>query len=119
MNRQDVFDKVSKHLLGQMEQARCQVGADKGLCAYKDFDTGNMCAVGCLIPEGHDAQRFMGELPDLLRRFDDMAGVLGIESEGDKTFLYSLQKIHDCNGPDMWNQLLNEFAGRNGLKANF
>lgn len=45
MTDQQLFDKVAKHLLKQMERS-----ADRnGNCVYHN-DHGQMCAVGCLIP---------------------------------------------------------------------
>ena len=50
MNRQEVFDKVAIHLLTQNAKAL----NSGGLCVYKT-PNGLRCAVGCLIPDGHDA----------------------------------------------------------------
>lgn len=46
MTKQEIFDKVAKHLLRQRKQAM-----DKnGNCQYRT-DKGLRCAIGCLIPK--------------------------------------------------------------------
>lgn len=47
MKKQEIYDKVCKHLAKQKTRAMNK-GVDKG-CAYRD-DDGRKCAVGCLIP---------------------------------------------------------------------
>lgn len=47
MELQTIFNKICAHLIRQGEAA---MSAHSGDCVYLDHGTGNMCAVGCLIP---------------------------------------------------------------------
>jgi len=107
MNKQEIFDTVKTHLLKQNEQAWDD---DYKACAYLD-QSGNKCAVGCLIPDGHPAQQFRGSVSPLFANYPDLK-----EKFGDyEALLIELQYIHDSNDPDRWAKLLDQLAKKENL----
>lgn len=132
MNKQEVFEKVAKHLLKQNAKARAIVHDtdpdaiynDIPGCAYRG-DNGTKCAVGCLIPDelykpdfenisvrwlGHntnnDNEKSLRETLELL----DLA---------DFAFLGDLQDIHDGKPVDQWRDSLVAFCVKHDLDGEF
>jgi hypothetical protein len=75
MNNQEVFDTVAEHL---MKQGRRAFDDNRGECRYR-APNGDMCAVGCLIPdslyneyemEGENASEMIESSPELRSLFD-------------------------------------------------
>jgi hypothetical protein len=103
MNKQQIFDKVARHLLKQNAKSRVvETGPDSDEtvhCKYRGPD-GLMCAVGCLIPddlydpkmEGRRAHAILGSL------FFDRTGI----SREDMGLLEALQSIHDNTSVRDW-----------------
>ncbi len=58
-HRQELFDKVSKHLLTQGERAVTASSGAGLVCCYRTED-GLMCAVGCLIDDKYYHPEFEG-----------------------------------------------------------
>lgn len=56
--KQEIFDKVAKHLLTQ--KARC-TDSKTGICLYFDPETKMKCAAGCLIPDRDYSESFEGQ----------------------------------------------------------
>ena len=51
MTNQEIFDKVSAHLLAQNAKSLAFIDSYQGqACAYRGAE-GRMCAAGCLIPD--------------------------------------------------------------------
>ncbi len=106
---QEIFDKVSVHLLTQGKRA---LGDDGQRCKYRAPD-GSKCAVGILIPddaydpvmEGHPSSALcmVAALPPFFT------------TEGD--LLSDLQVLHDCVKPDMWPEYLHRMARHKGLST--
>ena len=107
---QDVFDKVSVHLLSQ--NCKAEIGWN---CAYRG-ENGTSCAVGCLFPdEDYDEAMegttighiFCKQMDD-----DDRALQKALENNGidesNKPLLKTLQWVHDDNEPEAWAKLLEE-----------
>ena len=122
--KQQVFNKVAKHLLKQNERA---TNADGG-CMYRG-EAGTKCAVGCLIPD----KKYTEELdyPEMgssnLARSRAVQEVL--EGEGLQLFengkptemmdmLNRLQSVHDNTAPSAWEFHLKRCAKELGLKFN-
>jgi hypothetical protein len=91
MTIQEIFDKVTTHLLTQGKQSKVE---DEPLCLYRGPD-GAMCAVGCLIKdEFYDKSLEQNLSTD--RIIHDALEKSGIEvTEGLEKFLRTLQKMHD------------------------
>lgn len=114
MNYQEIFDRVSNHLLTQKKQAL----SEDGKCAYRS-NNGLKCAVGCLIPdELYDSNLENNMVSDIKTTLEKS---LGVEELGDKDleFLDVLQFIHDCEFPDNWDFSLREFADDWNLNFKF
>ena len=140
MNRQEVFNKVYRHLILQGE--RSENNLDE--CVYRGMDdegdySGLSCAIGCLIDDEHYNEMMEGLTPkdpmivEALRKsgVDVKTPVLGHYDLGtnrhgnkfcyhnrnnpDVKFLMNLQGIHDDVRPDMWEEELGNFATQEGL----
>ncbi len=61
-----------------------------GLCEYLTTD-GNRCFVGCFLPEGHSAQNYRGQVPDLFTEYSALVDLMPLDEEG----LTELQVLHD------------------------
>lgn len=103
--KQEIFDKVTKHLLEQNKQAlnendRCMYRAPNGL----------KCAAGCLIPDS-DYSPIMEEKSVRNVSYFRDAGYSSEEIE----LLYELQVIHDTSKVHMWKSKLKLCAAKHGL----
>lgn len=118
MNAQEIFDKVLAHLRAQGKQSTAG-----GVCAYRSPE-GNMCAVGCLIPD---------ELYDPIiedvgvgwldnkeapggRVLDSIIDTLGISEH--VGLLRNLQRAHDFpleNSLGLWEMCMETIAKDFGL----
>ena len=107
MDTQQIFDQVAEHLLKQNKQAYRE---DIESCAYLT-DEGLRCAVGCLIPDGHEGLHYDGTLVDLLMDYPDLISVFGIKEKNDnEQLLIRLQELHDWKEPDYWLEGLYKIA---------
>lgn len=104
MNRQEIFNRVCKHLLTQMRQAR----DDRG-CRYITSN-GDRCAIGCLIPDNHPGLHSNSSVYILPKMYPDLMKLWDIQRTSDLMFLCKLQEIHDCSDPDDWEERLKQFA---------
>ena len=120
MTAQEIFDKVTTHLLTQMKQSKSMIGG--GACVYRGPD-GLMCALGCLIEDSEYSQGMEMTLSALLEQNlcpKSMMNRLGItpagEEFGHKTYggntylLNQLQYVHDATKPDEWRDNLKKLA---------
>jgi hypothetical protein len=118
MNRQDLFDTVTAHLLtqrakalGPVESAHCTLPVTG--CMYRAPD-GKKCAFGCIIPdsvyrpnmENNPATFVLFGTPELafLRPHNDL--------------IANLQTIHDAFEPAQWPGQLEKLAKEHGLQFN-
>lgn len=95
-----ILDRVERHLLRQMRQAR---RSDSAACAYRTPD-GLMCAVGCLISEAHYRPSLEGVI--CLRLCDAIEKSIGRDVTGQVGLLERLQRIHDNTKPTSWRRSL-------------
>ncbi len=119
MNKQEVFNKVSTHLLSQMKQAH----NEKFFCAYKT-NNGLKCAIGCLIPdnlydpkiEGLTIRNIMELISSQTLFFKNILETeLGPLNNDDLIFLKDLQLIHDFFFPNEWKEKLENLAKSSNL----
>lgn len=113
LTRQEIFDKVSTHLLKQ--RARSAV---RSQCKYRT-PNGLMCAAGCLIADEHYDEKFEGSAvcgPGELPKDDHMDPLLekamnlsGVASE-DFGLVSALQRLHDYDAPHTWKTKLKTIA---------
>jgi hypothetical protein len=122
MNKQEVFDKVAKHLLTQGEQAMVD-----NMCKYRTED-GRMCAVGCLIADDYYNEELEGislwdgdcmnedSVASLHEALENSIGDIDRETYG---LLRDLQALHDAREtpPSAWPHKLVELAAMYKLDA--
>lgn len=123
---QQIFNKVGKHLLTQLEQSR-RPSTTKfaGDCLYRTH-TGLKCAIGCLIPDDiYDPDMENQSAGHLLTRWT----IPGLHHQGYDhplaTFLNKLQTIHDDSGREFdpvynkeaWSQELRMLANKYDLST--
>lgn len=115
MNKQEVFDRVVKHLLTQNKKSWSDEIYD---CAYRNNE-GLKCAIGCLISDENyypELERYCIDSKELQNAIIKSGIRLKIDNDdiydpnGDLLFLYELQKIHDNFEPDTWPKKLFEHA---------
>lgn len=119
MNRQDIFNRVAGHLLTQKVAAK---DANEN-CIYLDEATGNRCAIGCLIPDGHEALNSLSDMEGLLEEYPDLVELWQVDiddqgEENDIDFFNGLQFIHDFSTPKGWKTRLTHFADDHELNKN-
>jgi hypothetical protein len=114
MNRQDIYNKVRKHLLTQQEQSFCDDGET---CAYRN-SKGLKCAIGALIPDELYSVSWetMG-IAEVLISNKRLLVHFEVECDADVDFLESLQNVHDTQSPMVWEHELNAFAYRYGFEV--
>lgn len=117
MTRQEIFDKVVKHLLKQGEKS-ATIREDEGTrCLYRG-PNGLMCAVGCLIPD-EEYTDFMEDCPVGGLPSYCTVGSFVYELVGEhRTLLQDLQHIHDNYEVENWRHLLREYANDHCLEFN-
>jgi hypothetical protein len=109
MTPQEIFDRVSRHLLTQKRQAFDDMA---GRCSYVTHD-GLKCAVGCLIPDEHYHPALEGlTVTARCERMDILLTSLGVRESLD--LLKMLQDVHDLIEVCDWKVSLQEI----GLGAN-
>lgn len=110
MNKQEIFEKVAKHLLVQNEQSSDPI-YDK--CMYRDPD-GRKCAVGCLIPDDKyfPMMDFMFQPLYNNSSVKHALGDAGIDVENLEimNLLQALQSTHDSYQPEEWVKRLKSVA---------
>lgn len=103
--RQEVFDRVCKHLLTQGEKSM-----KDGECAYRG-DDGKMCAVGCLIDDEHYTPDLEGKMVCRAAVRKALEGSLSIPVDlTSHQLLLELQECHDETPPDIWQDALEDIA---------
>lgn len=110
MTKQEIFDKVAKHLLRQNKKAEDNIS-----CLYRTT-AGLRCAVGCLIPkrlydpgiEGCPVESFIqGGLSEIGEQ-------IGLRPSH-QPLLKQLQVVHDDSEPERWREGLRQVAREHKL----
>jgi hypothetical protein len=132
MTRQELFDRISRHLLTQKKKAECNINEGKRgsppswSCRYR-APGGLSCAVGCIIPDELYTEALEGRgVTTLVERavvmkdgtnrrhsLDVMQTVLTAEQadffyslKDHRDFLSTMQRTHDVYAyPDWWQHL--------------
>lgn len=110
LSKQEILNKVASHLIKQGAPAYAD---DVGECLYLDRNTGNRCAIGCLIPDGHPALDYVGGVGSLLTKFRDLVPIFGDEQY--YPMLEELQQVHDTHLAEDWPSRLRTVAERHNL----
>ena len=107
MTSQEVFDTVASHLLKQ--KAKSSVDGDHTDCLYRD-PNGNMCAIGCLIPDDKYTKDIEGEnMHVLANKIGEVIPII-TDASDEESFLQDLQDIHDDRLVESWPDALEKFA---------
>lgn len=85
----EYFDSTAAHLNALPHRA-----GNGASCEYL-ADDGTKCAVGCHIPDGHDAQYFSGDALDMINSYPDLDGVAVPLGNDGHILAMLLQAIHD------------------------
>lgn len=109
MTKQEIFNKVAKHLLRQSKRSV----NEGGQCMYRGPNN-TRCAVGCLIPksayqpamEGRLAANLLISFPAVVR-----CGLV----PANMSLVQALQDIHDEVEPENWRRELMALAKRRKL----
>jgi hypothetical protein len=113
MNQQEIFNKVRNHLLTQNQKSIHPINRPDGSpnCQYKT-ETGLMCAIGCLFPEGFDTSEVEGCYAGNERVVSILlnSGILEKRSSRIINLLVELQRIHDSYNVSYWPEKLKEIA---------
>ena len=105
-NNQEFFDKVTRHLLTQKVKAMQLNPLGDDQCLYLDSN-GNKCAIGCCIPNGHEAQEAKMSVSNLMDCYEDIRELF---SNVSINVLETLQSCHDSYEPDKWFNRLRQIA---------
>jgi hypothetical protein len=110
VKRQEIFDKVVRHLLRQNAKS---LDADDE-CQYRAAN-GRKCAIGALVPARLYRASLEGtSVLGLKEHSPKLFSFLGGKRNG--LFLQQLQVIHDDHEPKLWRELLAEFGVKYSLK---
>lgn len=138
MNKQEIFDKVTVHLLTQKKKAQrvnnlslfVSVNPESPICTYRSPE-GLRCAIGCLIPDELYDPVIEGISLNIVTISEDtgteqesganklleILSIIGIERNNLK-FLRDLQDVHDGSGVGDWKVILRCVANEYGCKTN-
>lgn len=124
MNRQQIYDRVKRHLLKQGVKSGvqpyyepeddCDDYKPEFECKYRMTDENGRvlkCAIGCLIPLRNYDPAFEGDNAQSDKVRGAIPPSLGIAYE-DADFLNALQTVHDGSEPDEWPAALERVARR-------
>jgi hypothetical protein len=110
MTPQELFDKVSSHLLNQGQPA-----LDRGECRYRT-GTGLSCAVGCLISDAAYSPTFEGQVVTTPRVQWALEASGLVLDQRSLDLLNRLQSLHDLTKPELWPAGLHRIAEKFGLE---
>lgn len=111
MTPQDLYTKVRKHLLTQMQKAFRAGGS--GRCAYRTA-SGLTCAIGCLISKENYSEELEGKtgIHTVVLEAAGLSGQTGLDS-----LILDLQEVHDNYDVVEWSTRLNAVAERHNLEV--
>lgn len=114
MTIQEIFDKITQHLLTQRK-----VSLDiEGICQYRNPE-GLKCAVGCLIEDQYYDKSLEGKEVNIEVVYS--AVLKSTRAQRSTEFLLMLKKtqvIHDCENRDEWYSCLENLAKQFSLGFN-
>lgn len=117
MRLQEIFNRVSRHLLRQNAKS---LGPVSGGCAYRG-DAGRKCAIGCLITNAYYDHSLEAKSVQAANVRSALARSIGQKSlsQNQQGLCQQLQAIHDNYEPPSWAARLVALASDYGLKASF
>jgi hypothetical protein len=110
---QQIFTKVSTHLLNQNEQSMGDMD-----CVLRTHD-GLSCAIGCCIPDSA-YEAYMETLDtggkDMRAILQPVIGIHPDKADAKMRLLHSLMAVHDESSPAYWPEGLEEIRQNYNLK---
>ena len=112
LTRQQIFDRVARHLLRQKTRALNAGDA----CVYRTVKDGKIkkCAIGALIPRRLYNENLELSCPEgtdaASLRLRAVLAKVGVNIDEDAMFLASLQRVHDHSSPSSWRIMLRDVA---------
>lgn len=113
--KQELFDRISKHLLNQNERSVKQTAYGDS-CCYRG-DNGLKCAVGAIISD----KKYSEKIEGVNVYSEYVISCLPVRYRGKSSidFLNKLQKLHDQTAVHLWKDSLKEIAANHNLVVNF
>lgn len=110
--KQELFDRISKHLLKQNKRSTDHHGD----CRYRG-DYGLKCAVGAIISD----KKYSEKIEGVNVYYEYVISCLPVRYRGKSSidFLNKLQKLHDRTAVHLWKDGLKEIAKDENLVVNF
>jgi len=109
MTKQEIFDRVATHLLGQ----GCRSARNWPPVLWDKQNTGNKSAIGCLIRE--DKYTDAAEMNLAIRK--EALTRSGIDDDAYARLLHDLETMHHTAEVDDWPECLAAIAERYGLRS--
>lgn len=104
MTNQELYTKVRKHLLTQMERSHIFMTVKGETCLYRG-PRGLKCAIGCLIPDTN----YTPALESRLAGDTKIIEAAGL-NPNNVQLAVCLQRVHDSLHVSRWEKRLNEIA---------
>lgn len=117
LSRQEIFSKVTRHLLTQKEQSLLSYSGSLPGCMYRG-PRGLQCAIGCLIADEYYSEHLEGHYvrhPLVVRALEESGVDVSDEYQDTFALLAWLQAIHDESHPSRWEEGLRSLASRHDL----
>lgn len=110
--KQELFDRISKHLLNQNKRSTDHHGD----CRYRG-DYGLKCAVGAIISDKKYSEKIEGRIVYTSSVIECLP--VRYQGVGSISFIGKLQRLHDQTAVHLWKDGLKEIAKDEGLVVNF
>lgn len=110
MTKQEIFDRVARHLLAQGKRAVAMMDDGEEQCRYRG-EGGTKCAVGCLIADEAYSSAIEGKTAGTILVRDALRDS-GVDMSDESTvdMLRALQEVHDDHTVSAWPESLREVA---------
>lgn len=113
--KQELFDRISKHLLNQNERSVKQTAYGDS-CCYRG-DNGLKCAVGAIISDKKYSEKIEGRTVYTSSVIECLP--VRYQGVGSISFIGKLQRLHDMTPVSLWKESLKEIAAKHNLVVNF
>lgn len=110
--KQELFDRISKHLLNQNKRSTDH----RGDCRYRG-DNGLKCAVGAIISDKKYSEKIEGCTVYTSSVIECLP--VRYQGVGSINFIGKLQRLHDMTPVSLWKESLKEIAAKHNLVVNF
>jgi hypothetical protein len=95
MTNQEAFDRVWQYFVVEGHPAGLSTAS--AVPVYRDRETGNRCAIGCLLPDSMELGTYDGACVRVEALIDDNGDAAALFSDCERGFLGELQDAHDAH----------------------